>query len=234
MRGMTIDEYAIITAFIQKHHKFGWVDKADRIQRKGEDHMLMIKYVDSCYDSRDKTIWCITIRQGIDGFRFSTNHFAVSGTPDYFKFNSLFDWVMAYLDGNWNNNSILRGCIINRDTPYKEEENNAHNYYPTTGEPTSTTELLYTYERMVKAAGDLPVGAFMYIAVEATGEAKFYTVNINLREETDYNISVMRNTILTTPNFYAFVHSEKGAAYVKEHGMEILRSFCRMGNHILV
>lgn len=123
MKGMTIDEYAIITAFIQKHHKFGYVSKEDRIQRKGEDHFLFIKYIDTCYDSRDQSIWCVTIRTGSDGFRFSVNHFALTGTPKYFTFASLFEWMMAYLDGTWNNNAILRDCVVNRDTPHKEEIN---------------------------------------------------------------------------------------------------------------
>jgi hypothetical protein len=115
MRGMTPKEYCHVLEFIQKHHRFGYVKKEDRMQLRGEDHFLFIKYVDAittCYDSREADIWNIILRQGKEGIVFSTNHFnAINPAPPHFKFDNLFDWVMAFLKGEWSNNNILKTMV---------------------------------------------------------------------------------------------------------------------------
>jgi hypothetical protein len=113
MRGMTLDEFKEVVEFVQKYHKFGYVKKEDRIQIKGEDHFMMIKYIDSCYYSRCQTIWVVTLRHGNTGYRFSSNHYAATNLPPaHFTFTSLFDWVMAFLKGEWTNRNILKECMI--------------------------------------------------------------------------------------------------------------------------
>lgn len=113
MKGMSIEQYKEMIDFIQKHHKFGWVDDKTRIKIKGEDHQLHIKYVDCCYDSRFGDIWLVKFRGGGMDLRFATNHFnAVNPAPDYFKYEKLFDWVMDFLKGEWTNRQILKDCAV--------------------------------------------------------------------------------------------------------------------------
>ena len=113
MKGMTIEQYKEMLDFIQKFHRFGYVKDKDRIKIKGEDFQLHIKYVDSCYDSRFSEIWLVKFRGFGNDLCFATNHFAGSNAaPDYFKFDNLFDWVMAFLKGEWTNRQILKDCVV--------------------------------------------------------------------------------------------------------------------------
>lgn len=111
---MSLDEFKEVVEFVQKYHRFGWINDENVIKVKGERFALHIKYVDSCYDSRDKSIWMVKFRGFGNNLRFATNHFTgVNPPPDYFKFETLFDWVMAYLKGEWSNNNILKACTVN-------------------------------------------------------------------------------------------------------------------------
>lgn len=50
---MTPQEYLEFLAEIQENHA---------IYTMYDDRRIAVKYVDSCYDSRDNTIWSITLR----------------------------------------------------------------------------------------------------------------------------------------------------------------------------
>lgn len=116
MKGMSIEQYAEIVKFVQKHHKFAkWIsDEERKIEVELYPNLLEygfnIKYIDSCYDSRGFDIWLIKFR-GFRGICFQTN-FLIALHPkkdfDKIPFDNLFDWVMAYLKGDWNEESILK------------------------------------------------------------------------------------------------------------------------------
>ena len=123
MRGMTTNELSIVLSFIQEHHSFAlWKDEESVAETKKQypnmddgmaEHGMCIKYVDMCYDSRDASVWNIKFRGIGNDFLFSVNHFSMlNEKPEHFKFDSLFDWVMAYLRCEWHNNNILKDCQI--------------------------------------------------------------------------------------------------------------------------
>lgn len=98
MKGLTPQQLIDITNFIQKHHEFGYVMQENRI--KG-NLGYGIKYIDPCYDSRIGDFWCITFR-GFGSISFSTNVFLLSDKkPESFPFTNLYDWIMAYLNYEW-------------------------------------------------------------------------------------------------------------------------------------
>lgn len=118
MESMTMNEFAEVVKFVQTYHKFAhYVSEKEHEQDQKTYQNLPryrygIKYIDSCYDSRDARIWSITFRQGKGGVRFSTNHFAMEPKPKQWKYESLYDLCMAYLTGEFTN---LKGFTINRD-----------------------------------------------------------------------------------------------------------------------
>ncbi len=101
MKGLTPQEFAAITEFVQKHHKFGYVREEDALP--AFPHGLNIKYIDSTYDTRDGVYWVVTLRQGSMGLRFSANHFVLDSRPADWPYDSLYEWIVAYLTGEWSN-----------------------------------------------------------------------------------------------------------------------------------
>jgi hypothetical protein len=78
---------------LKKNHSFGYWDESGSCKN--------IKYVDTIYDSRDKQHWLIKFR-GVAKMAFSTNHFSLPHMiPENWKFDNLFDWIMAYLNNKW-------------------------------------------------------------------------------------------------------------------------------------
>ena len=72
---------------------------------------LSIKYVDCCYDSRDAQVWMVKVRGVGNDFCFQANTF-VKGIP----FDSLYDWVMAYLKGEWMNKIVLEQIRMKQES----------------------------------------------------------------------------------------------------------------------
>lgn len=109
IKGLTLDQFHEIVEFVQKHHRFAlYIPKEERPIRKEHFPKLSdmvgfgIKYIDSCYDSRDRTIWMITFRRGNLGIRFTTNHYnAMSMPPEDWKYNNLYDLCLDYLTGEF-------------------------------------------------------------------------------------------------------------------------------------
>jgi hypothetical protein len=98
MKALSMEQYVEIVEFVQKHHRFGWVEEKDRVT----EYSYHIKYVDSIYDSRDKAIWCVNLRGMGVNLRFSSNHFnAINPAPKGWKYNNLYDLIMAYLKGEF-------------------------------------------------------------------------------------------------------------------------------------
>ena len=95
---VTAQEFAIVTEFVQKHHKFAlYLDDAEASARKLSFPKLdrfgfNIKYIDSVYDSRDAKFWQVSFRGAV------SSSFRDSETPKPFTH---FEWVMAYLRGEW-------------------------------------------------------------------------------------------------------------------------------------
>lgn len=109
MRGLTLQEFTEVIEFVQKYHSFAEYkppEERNKIEKlfpllKG-GFGFSIKYVDSCYDSRDKSIWSVVFRRGVLGVCLSTNHFnSINLPPKGWKYHSLFDWCMAYLTGEF-------------------------------------------------------------------------------------------------------------------------------------
>lgn len=107
MKGMTLDQFKEVVEFVQEHHKFaGWKTDEEKkeVQKKYpklDEYGFSIKYVDSCYDSRDGVVWMIKFRQGGTGVIFRTNHFAGKNIPKQWKYDNLFDLSMAFLKGEF-------------------------------------------------------------------------------------------------------------------------------------
>lgn len=113
MTGLTPEQFQEVVATSQKLHAFAmYLSDEQRAQRKRDYPSLPdsygfgIKYIDSCYDSRDSRFWCITFRRGRDGVRFSTNHFAClppfdGKVPKGWKYDNLYDLCMDYLKGDF-------------------------------------------------------------------------------------------------------------------------------------
>lgn len=119
MKGLTPQQYIEVLDFIQKYHNFAhcpsdeFTDKAKELYPNIEEYGFNIKYIDSIYDTRFGDIWSISFR-GFKYIRFSTNHFneLLNPKPNSFKFDSLYDWVMAYLKGDWYDKEVLKACIV--------------------------------------------------------------------------------------------------------------------------
>lgn len=103
---MTIQQFTQVVDFVQKHHAFAGVHQENRIIKSEKDlttEQYHIKYIDSTYDSRTQTVWSVSFRGLGTNLRFTTNHFmSHDKKPDDFKFITLYDWIMAYLKGEWN------------------------------------------------------------------------------------------------------------------------------------
>ena len=87
MKGITPQQLLEITAFVQKHHRFGTPEEP----LPNCEYGLCIKYIDTIYDSREGDVWSIGFRGMGNNVKFNTNN-------GYFKqFDNLYDLVMAYL-----------------------------------------------------------------------------------------------------------------------------------------
>lgn len=110
MEALTSDQFKEILDFVQKYHKFAlWMSDEEFKERnnvyfnmgKFGAHGMNIKYIDSCYDSRDAKIWSITFRINIHHkYTFSSNSFALKGKPKSLnRWNSMYDLCMAFIKG---------------------------------------------------------------------------------------------------------------------------------------
>lgn len=84
LKGMSIQEYGSLLEYIRKNHGVGtpkW-----------------IKYVSGTYDSRFGHIWQISMR---NGGNFATNSLLNRPGFEDFPYDTLYDWIMGYLTGDW-------------------------------------------------------------------------------------------------------------------------------------
>lgn len=101
MRGMTPAEFVEMINFIQKYHAFALcmhstdVAEMKKLYPKMDEYGYNIKYTDSCYDSRGSDFWSVSFRGMGNDVCFHTN----TNLP--LPYNSLFDWVMAFLKKEW-------------------------------------------------------------------------------------------------------------------------------------
>ena len=114
MKGMKSTEFVEMINFIQKHHKFALcLSGADVTERQAlypemGEYGFNIKYIDSCYDSRFADIWSVSFRGMGRKVCFHTN----INLP--LLYTTLFDWVMAYLKGEWKPTDVeLKAILIN-------------------------------------------------------------------------------------------------------------------------
>ena len=99
MKALNLKQYIEIVNFIQKHHKFGNVKEEDRIR---EDWCLNIKYVNNCYDTRFGDIWSVSFR----GFGQIIDFTTQINIEKSFRFDNLYDCIMAYLKGELTDDEI--------------------------------------------------------------------------------------------------------------------------------
>ena len=115
IKGMSLDQFKEAVEFVQNHHAFAKWKKDEERAKEVElypylpEYGYNIKYVDCCYDSRFGDIWTVKFR-GFNELIFSTNSFVGAPEPKNFPFTSLFEWVMAYLKGDWNDEAVLEQC----------------------------------------------------------------------------------------------------------------------------
>lgn len=101
MKGMKSTEFVEMVNFIQKYHKFALcLSDTDKIERLAlypniSEYSFNIKYIDSCYDSRFADVWSVSFRGLGRKVCFHTN----TNLP--LLYTTLFEWVMAYLKGDW-------------------------------------------------------------------------------------------------------------------------------------
>lgn len=96
-------QFAKVLDFVYKHHKFALyltdssAERRKKMFPKLDRHGFGIKYVDSCYDSRDNQIWLVKFREynRTIVLTFTNNDF-----PKDWKYD-LYEWCMAYLKGEW-------------------------------------------------------------------------------------------------------------------------------------
>jgi len=112
LKGMTPEQFTEILKFVQDYHHFARYVSQEKKKKELKlypnigEHGLSIKYVDSCYDSRGKEIWSITFRS-FSQINFRTNAF-ISLDRNPIKYHNLYDWVMAYLKGDWRDEEIIK------------------------------------------------------------------------------------------------------------------------------
>lgn len=98
MKGMTISEYTKVIEFLQNNNSLQsyWADD----KKENRHKRPRIKYVDSCYDSRSGTWWSVTFRSwGATNVNLRSNLTLYDLVrPD---FDSLYDWCIAFLKGEW-------------------------------------------------------------------------------------------------------------------------------------
>lgn len=88
MKGLTLEEFTTLMNRIQSNHAFG---------TRGTK---WVKYAESSYDTRDGTFWKIWFPNN-NNLTFSCNHFVNKPVPDGWKYNSLFELINAYFDGEF-------------------------------------------------------------------------------------------------------------------------------------
>ncbi len=116
MEALTIEEFTEIVKFAQKYHKFAlWMQDEEKIETnklypnmaKWNGHGLSIKYINSCYDSRDGKIWSVTFRRGKDGWNFNSNHFGLNRTkPSEWRWNTLKEMCLGFLKGEMTEKQV--------------------------------------------------------------------------------------------------------------------------------
>ena len=115
MKGIKIDKFVELTEFIQKYHRFALrlsdqqLAELHKIYPNMNDHGFNIKYIDSIYDSRDASFWHISFRGLGNNVCFHTN------TDLSVEYDSLYDWILAYLTGDWKPTKEELESIIVKD-----------------------------------------------------------------------------------------------------------------------
>lgn len=112
MKGMTMDQFGKVVEFIQEHHRFGRMPRSKRILTTdtGLRHHHDIRYIDSTYDTMGFEIWVVRLKgRGFD-HRFATNEEIAADV----QYSNLFDWVMAFLNGEWKPSEDIREMITEK------------------------------------------------------------------------------------------------------------------------
>ena len=114
VRGMSSEQFHEILEFVQKYHNFANLMSASRedaIKTKYpnmDEYGFNIKYVDSVYDTRTRSIQSVSFRGMGRNLKFAANSFMLEKMfKDTFPFDNLFDWIMAFLKGDWNDKEVI-------------------------------------------------------------------------------------------------------------------------------
>ena len=115
MKGMKSNEFAMVQDFVQKYHKFARCAsdaehaEAQKLYPKMDEYGKNIKYIDSVYDTRFADVWSVSFRGMGHNVNFNTN------TELNLPFESLFDWIKAYLTYEWvPTEEELKAITVNR------------------------------------------------------------------------------------------------------------------------
>jgi len=101
---ITSEQLKQIQDFVQKYHAFGYYPteeekaEAKKLFPNMPEFGYNIKYIDTCYDTRDASIWQITFR-GIATIYFS-DHSREEFKKECGRYSNDFDMIMGFLKGD--------------------------------------------------------------------------------------------------------------------------------------
>lgn len=99
MLGLTVEQYQSIVSFVNKHFASGKYYKPE--DRTKNREFFRVVYIESSYDIRDSCIWNVRFVNGANYLMFATNIVTPLDNSIALPFNNLYDWIMAYLTGQW-------------------------------------------------------------------------------------------------------------------------------------
>ncbi len=99
IKALSPQEFVEITSYMQKYNTLnGSYRNRDKSQR---GRVPIVKYMDSCYDTRSQEFWAISFRTwGAAKITLRSNHF-VGDDGRNSPYSSLYEWCKAFLDGEW-------------------------------------------------------------------------------------------------------------------------------------
>ena len=95
MKDLTHEQVIEINKFVQKYHSFIYIPEEERLDKN--KMVFKIKYVDTIYDTRTQSYWCIKFR-GLGNDRIFTTQSHIIQEQNASHYESLYDWVMDFLN----------------------------------------------------------------------------------------------------------------------------------------
>lgn len=107
---LSLRQFKEIAEFTKKHHSVHSPMKENQIIKSfsGRRSFYPIKYIESSLDCVDTRIWYVTFKGVGINIRFCMQN--LDDLPDGCTYFNLYDWIMAFLKGEWiPSEKLLRG-----------------------------------------------------------------------------------------------------------------------------